>query len=141
MRVPVTPNEQGTREMRDDVLSKVVEQNMDSIKYQTSYMDDVEFVWENDQLDVDAAFRPSVDTSSSPTAFDDLEVGCSAENTILLDEEEDKENSPPTTTVFLRLTRTRALLRIRPFATRLKNGPDMFIEICFIKFYRVSVLI
>ena len=57
---------------------------------------DVEFYWENDQQD--AVFRPGIDILFSPTAFDDLEKGGSAENSFLLDEEEDKENSSPTTT-------------------------------------------
>ena len=61
-------------------------------------LDDVEFYWENDQLDVDAVFRPGIVAPFSPTAFDDLDMGGgSAENPILLDEEEDKENSPPPT--------------------------------------------
>ena len=44
-------------------------------------------------------FRPGIDIPCSPTAFDDLEMGGSAENPILGDQDEDKENSPhpPTT--------------------------------------------
>ena len=49
-------------------------------------MEDVEFYRENDQLNVDAVSRPAVVTPFSPTAFDDLEMGESAENNILLDE-------------------------------------------------------
>ena len=48
-------------------------------------LDDVAFYWEYDQLDVDAVFRPGIDAPFSPTAFDDLEMGGSAENPILLD--------------------------------------------------------
>ena len=77
---------------------------------------DVEFYWETDQLEVNAVFRPEIDTHFSPTAFDDLELGGSAENPILLDEEEDEENSPPTTTpVSERARRPSALLRSRLF--------------------------
>ena len=68
----------------------------------------------NDQLDLDAVFRPGIDTPFQPTAFDDLEMGGgSAGNPILLDEEENKENSrpPPTTPVSERPTRPPALLR------------------------------
>ena len=101
-RVPVIPNQQGTYEMTDEVLSSVgAQEGSDTSGYQVSAaadLDDVELYWENDQLDVDAAFRPGIDTPFSPTLFDDLEMGGSAENPILLDEEEDKENSPPTTT-------------------------------------------
>ena len=99
-RVPVTSNQQGTLEMRDEVLASVgAQEGLDTSGYQVSAdLVDVEFYWENDQLDLDAVFRPGIDTPFSPTAFDDLEMGGSAENPILLDEEEDRENSPPTKT-------------------------------------------
>ena len=112
----------------DEVLSSVgAQEGLDRSGYQVSAdLDDVEFYWENDQLEVDALFRPGIDTPFSPTAFDDLELAGSAENPILLDKEEDKENSPPTTTTPLseRLTRPIALLRSRPFGTRKQNAPD-----------------
>ena len=62
-RVPVTPNQRETYEKRDEVLSSVGPQNMDTGWYQVSAADlgDVEFYWENDQLDVDAVFRPGID--------------------------------------------------------------------------------
>ena len=114
--------------MRDEVLSSVGEQDMDTGGYQVSAADlsDIELYWEKDQLDVDAVFRVGIDTPFSPTAFDDLEMGGSAENPILLDEEEDKENSPPPTTtpVFERPTRPPALLRSRPFGTGMEKVPD-----------------
>ena len=89
-------------------------------------LDDVQFYWENDQLDVDAVFRSGIDTPFSPTALDDLEMGGSAENPLLLDEEEGKQNSPPPTTtpVAERPTRPPALLRSRPFGIRIENVPD-----------------
>ena len=128
-RIPVTPtNQQGTHEWKNEVLSSVgAQEGLDTCEYQVSAdLDDVEFYWENDQLDVEAVFWSSNDTLFSPTAFDDLEMRCSAENPILLDEEEDKENSPPTTTtpVSERPTRPPALLRSRPFVPRIENGLD-----------------
>ena len=77
-------------------------------------------------MDVDAVFRPGIDTLFSPTAFDDLERGGLAENPILLYEEKDKENSPPppTTSVSKRPTRPPALLRSCPFGTRIENVAD-----------------
>ena len=126
-RVSVAPNQQGTHEMKDEVLSSVGEQEgLDTSGYQVSAdLDDVEFYWESDQLDVDAVFRPGIDTPFSPTAFDDLEMGGSAENPILLDEEEDRENSPPPTTlVSERPNRPPPLLRSRPFGTRIENVHD-----------------
>ena len=116
-QVPVTPNQQGTHERRDEVLSSVgAKDGLDTGGYQVSAdVDDVEFYRENDQLDGDAVFRPGIDTPFSPTAFDDLEMGGSGENPIPLDEEEDKENSPPPTTpVSETPTRPPPLLRSRP---------------------------
>ena len=48
-------------EMRDEVLSIVGAQERDTSGYQVSEVDDVEFYWENDQLDVDAVFGPGID--------------------------------------------------------------------------------
>ena len=90
-RVPVTPDQQGTHEMRDEVLSSVGAEDMDTSGYQVSAnLDNVEFYWVNDQLDVDAVFRTGIDTPFSTKAFEDLEMRGSVENPILLDEEETK---------------------------------------------------
>ena len=123
-RVPITPNQEGTMEMRDEVLSSVGAQDLDTSSYQVSDLEDIEFNWENDQLDLDAVFRPGIDTPFSPTVFDDLLMGDgSVENPIVLDEGEDKENAP-TTPVSERPTEPPRLLRSRPFGTRLENVPD-----------------
>ena len=98
--------------MRDEVLSSVgAQEGLDTSGYQVSAadLDDVEFLYENNQLHVDAVFRPGIDTPFSRTTLDDLEMGGSAENPILLDEEEDKENSPPTTTTPVSERPTRPL--------------------------------
>ena len=97
---------------------------MDTCGHQVSDLDYVGFYWQNDQLDVDAVFRPGIATPFSPTELGDLEMCGSAENHFLLDEEEDKENSPPITPISERPTRNPALLRFRPFETRIENAPD-----------------
>ena len=98
-RVPITTNQEGTMEMREEVLSSVGAQDLDTSSYQVSDLEDVEFNWEDTQLDMDAVFRPGKDTPFSPTVFDDLLMGDgSVENPIVLDEEEGKENAPPPTT-------------------------------------------
>ena len=77
MQVLVTANQQGTHEMKDELVSNVCAQKgLDTSGYQMSAdLDGVEFYWENDQLDVDAVFRGGIDTPFSATAFDDLELG------------------------------------------------------------------
>ena len=113
--------------MRDEAFSSVgAQEGWDTSRYQVSAdLDEVKFYCKNDQLDVDAVFRRVIDTPFSPTAFDDLEMGDSTENPILLDEEADKENSPPLTTpASERPTRPSAFLRSSPFGTRIENVPD-----------------
>ena len=51
-RVPKTPNQEGTKEMRNKVLSSVDAQDKDKNRYQVSDSDDDEFYRDNDLLDV-----------------------------------------------------------------------------------------
>ena len=95
-RVPITQNQEGTMEMRDEVIYSVGAQDLDTSSYQVSDLEGIEFNWENSQLDMDVLFRPGIDTLFSLSTFDDLSMDGSVENPIVLDEEEDKENAPPT---------------------------------------------
>ena len=61
-RVPITHNQQGTFEMREKILTKVGAQDLDTCSYQVSDLEDKEFNWENDQLVLDAVFRPGINT-------------------------------------------------------------------------------
>ena len=123
-RVPITPNHEGTREMRDGVLSSVGAQDLDTSSYQVSNLKDIEFNWENSQLEMDAVFRQGLDNPISPTTFDDLLMGDgSVENPIVLDEEEDKENAPPTPES-VRPTELPRLQRSRAFGARMENVPE-----------------
>ena len=123
-RVPITPNQEGTIEMREEVLSSVGAKDLDTSSYQVSDLEDIEFNWENSQLDMDSVFRPGIDTPFSPTVFDDLLVGDgSAENPIVSDEEEEKENAP-STDKSVRPTEPPRLLRSRAFGARIENITD-----------------
>ena len=95
-RVPITQNQEGIMEMREEVPYSVGAQDLDTSSYQVSDLEDIEFNWENSQLDMDVVSRPGIDTPFSLTTFDDLSMDGSVENPIVLDEEEDKENAPPT---------------------------------------------
>ena len=112
--------------MREEVLSSVGAQDVDTNIYQVYDLEDIEFNWENSQLDMDAVFRPVVDTPISPTIFDYLLMGDgSVENPIVLDEEENKENAPPPTTPeSFRPTEPPRLQRNRAFRARMENVPD-----------------
>ena len=121
-RTPITQNQEGTIEMRDEVLSSLGAQDLDTGSYQVSDLEDIEFMWETDQLD--SVFRPGLDTPISPTTFDDLSMeGSSVENPIVLDEEEDKENAPPSTPESVGPTEPPSLRRSRAFGPRIENLP------------------
>ena len=124
--MPITPNQEGTMELRNEVLSSVGAQDLDTSSYQVSDLEDIEFNWENSQLDMDSVFRPGIDTAFCPTVLDDLLMGdASVENPIVLDEEEDKENAPPPTTPdSVRPTEPPRLQRSRAFGARMENVPD-----------------
>ena len=123
-RVPITPNQEGTMEMRDEVLWSVGAQDLDTSSYQVSDLEDIEFNWENSQLDMDSVFRPGIDTPFSPTVFDDLLMGNgSVEKPFVLLEEEEKENAP-STPESVRPTEPPRLLRSRAFGARIENVPD-----------------
>ena len=134
-RVPITPNQEGTMEMRDEVLSSVGAQDLDTSSYQVSDLEDIEFNWENSQLEIDAVFRPGIDTPFSPTTSDDLLMGDgSVGNPIVLDEEEDKENVPtPSTPESVRLIEPLRLQRSRAYEARLENVADYVLRNLFQK--------
>ena len=125
-RVPITPNQEGTIEMREEVLSSVGAQDLDTSSYQVSDLGDIEFNWEDSQLDTDALFRQGIDTPFSPTTFDDFLMGDgSVDNPIVLDEEEDKENAPPPSTPeSARPTEPPRLQRSRVFGARMESVAD-----------------
>ena len=70
-RVPIIHNQEGTMEMRDEVFFSVGAQDLDTSRFQVSDLEDIEFNWENSQLEMDAVFRPGIETTFSPTTFDD----------------------------------------------------------------------
>ena len=125
-RVPITQNQDGTMEMRDEVLSSLGAQNFSISSYQVSDLEHIDFNWQNSQLDMDPMFTWSNDTPFSPTTFDDLSLEGSVENPIFLDEEQDKQNAPPppSTPKSVRLTEPPRLQRIRAFGARIANVPD-----------------
>ena len=131
-RVPITQNQDGTMEMKDEVLSSVGAQDLDTSSYQVSDLEDIEFNWENSQMDMNAVFRPDIDTPFSPTTFEDLSMDGSIENPIVLDEEEYKENAPPPLTrEFVRHTEPPRLQRSRAFRAEMENVPAYVVRKLF----------
>ena len=122
-RLPITPNQQGIMEMRDELLLSVGSQNMDTSGYQVSEQENIEFHWEVPDLNMNAAFRAGIDTPLYSSTFDNFELGSMIENRILMDEEQDKENSSPPTKrpVSDRSTQPPVLMRCCLFWTRIEN--------------------
>ena len=111
--------------MRDEVLSSVGAHDLNTSSLQVSDLVDIEFSWENSQFDLDAAFRPGIDTTFSPTTIDDLSMEASVENPIVLDEGEDKKNAPPSSTPeSARPTEPPRLQRSCAFGAEKENVPD-----------------
>ena len=68
-------------------MSWVKEINTSS--YEISDLNDVEFHWENPQMEANCVFRPRIHILFLPSAFNDLEMGGLAEDFSVLDEEAD----------------------------------------------------
>ena len=123
----MTPNQQGTVQMREEVLSSVGAQDTNSRGYELSDLEDIEFSWEDPAVDMHSVYRSGIDTAFSSSIFDDFQMeGSTTVNQIIVDDEEDKENSAPTTTTTPeseRPTQSPRLVRSCPFGTRLENMP------------------
>ena len=126
-QVPITPNQQGTFEMREEVLSSVGAQDTETRGYELSDLEDIEFSWKDTAVDMDSDYRSGIDTLFSSFIFDDFQMKRStAANPRKVDDEEDKEKSAPTTTTpkSERPTEPPRFLRSWPFGTRLEIVPD-----------------
>ena len=68
-QVPITPNQQGTFEMRKEVLSSVGAQDADTKGYELSDLEDIEFKWEDPAVDKDSVYRHGYYTPFSPSTL------------------------------------------------------------------------
>ena len=126
-RVPITPNQQETFEMREEVLSSVGAQDTDTRVYELSDLEDIEISWEDPAVDMDSVYGAGDDTPFPPSIFDDFHMGRStAADPKIVDVEEDKENSAPTTSTSQseRPTEPPRLLKSCPFGNRLEKMSD-----------------
>ena len=111
-RVPATPNQEETKEIRDEVLPSVGAQYMDTGARFGGYH------WEDPDMNMDSFFQPGVGTPFSPSIFNKFEMGSMTENPILTDIEQGKENCLPplpTTPVSDRPTQPLVLMKSRPW--------------------------
>ena len=66
-RDAITPNQQGTIEMREELLFSVGAQDKDRRGYELSDLEDIELSWEDPAVDMDGVYRPGIDTPFSRT--------------------------------------------------------------------------
>ena len=84
-RVPITPNQQVTFEMREEVLSTVGAQDTDTKGYKLTDLEDIVFSWEDPAADMDSVFQLGIDTPFCPYIFDNFQMeGSTAPNPYLL---------------------------------------------------------
>ena len=122
----INRNRQRKMEMRDKVISSVGEQNVDTSGQQVSNLRDIEFLWEDPDLNIDAVFSQAMVDPFPFSFFKFSERASMAEETVLVEKEPDKEKlfPPPAIPVSERPTRLLVLLRSCPFGTRTENVPD-----------------
>ena len=90
-RVPITPNQRGPFETREEVLSSVGAQDTETRGYELSDLKDIEFSWQDPALDMVSVYRPGIDITFSPSIFDDFQMeGSTAVNPKNVGNEEDK---------------------------------------------------
>ena len=73
-RFPITPNQQGAFEMREEIPSSVGAQDTDTKRYELSDLEQIEFKWEDPAIDMASGYRPRIDTPFSPSIFDDFQM-------------------------------------------------------------------
>ena len=79
------PNQEGTMKKQDEIFSSVGEHHMNTSDYQLSDLEDIEFHWEDPDLNLDAVIRPGIDSQLPLPTFNDFEVGSKVENPILIE--------------------------------------------------------
>ena len=111
--------------MQDEVRAIVGDEDV-SGDFVPSDLDNVQFHWENPNIDMDAVYRPGIDTPFPPSLFENFNVAGSADYPIEIDDEQEKENEYPTTPESQRPTQPPPLHRSlsRPFGTCLETIPN-----------------
>ena len=125
--------------MRGEVFSSVGEQDMDSSGYRVSHPEDVEFQCEDLYLNMDAVFRPGINSTFSPSTFTDYEMCSLVEKPSLIDKEQDKVN---TLLLFqqIRLRETNPVPCVDKKSAR-RNKKWECTQICLKKFVWINFII
>ena len=102
-----------------------------------SDMENIEFHWKDPDLNMNAVFRPSIDTPFSPSIFNSFTQILMAENKTSIDGEQDNGNSSPvpTTPVSNRQTHLPLLMRCHPLEQHLRMFPILITGFCLNESY------
>ena len=115
-----------------EILSSVSAQHMDTSGFQVFDRDETEFHWEDPELNMDAIFRRRISTPSSPSNFNDFELGSTAEKPVLIDAEQVRELSSSSNNCNLwEFKPSRCVAeKLPPLQHEWKLRPNIFTEIC-----------
>ena len=139
--IPITLNERGTHELREEVLSRAGAQDMDTSGYELSDLEQINFCWENLHSQVDVVFRRGVDTPFSPTAFDGLKMGKLVENPILSTMKKKRRNGHPPVQSLGDAVNPLRCCEFDHLEHELKKFPITVPEFCSQKFYCICIFI
>ena len=142
-QIPNTANQQGTFETREEVLAIAGAQQMATSRYELSELEEIEFFYGNRQVELDAVFRPGIDSPLSPTAFNDSERGekGSCENPFVLDEKEEKDSSLSSTLVSERPTEPPRSRPLGRWIERIESVPEFVYRTLFERKYSVYYIV
>ena len=116
----------------DKILSCVGAQVVDTSGHYVFDLENIEFHWENLDLNMDTIFQLGKDPLISPSIFVFFEMGSMAENPFLIDKEQDTEKSRfPSTSVSHECNEPLSLLRWCPFGSRFENVLEYHFRILF----------
>ena len=73
-RVPITLNQQGTIEVREEVLSSVGAQTTDTRGCEFSDLEDTEFSCEDPAVGIDSVYRLGIENPFSPSIFNAFQM-------------------------------------------------------------------
>ena len=132
-RESITPNQQGTIKMRDEMLSRIDAPDMDTSGSQVSDLENIEFLCEDPDLTMDYVLQRGIDGPFCPSTFNTFRwvqwqkthfTQLTTQNCSLWDTH-----------------KTLEFLRIHPFGTRIEMFIFWVTKISLNEYYRVCILI
>ena len=117
----------------EEVISSVGSHEIHTSGYQVFHLEDIEFHWEDLDMNMDAFLQTSKETHFFPSTLDNYEMGSLAQNPVLTEKEEDWKNCPPhpSRPVCQQPKESPRLLRTHSFGPRIETVPIFVSEKLF----------